>query len=179
MSLLKKVLKIYIAIFQIKAKMDNSRKTGAAGGRGCKLSELDTLVLEVIGKESPTCDGIRPQENDGEDMSLQDLIGITLNESNDSNSPLVITEVTATKKEEKPVPMPESSRKRKRYMENGSSAHGEAEIKKLKMDEKVECQIENLKLQNKNFHLKNKALQIKILEQKCMGRKGAYTPLFF
>lgn len=109
------MITLYYNIFLIKAKRDNSRKTEAAGGRAKKLTELDTLVLEVIGKESPTCDGIRPQEPNGEQVSFQKLVSITLEDCNDTASLLPDTEVTPSKNEEELLPMPESSRKRSEY----------------------------------------------------------------
>lgn len=64
-------------------------------------------------------------------------------------------------------------------MENGSLAYEKAQNKKYKDEEKVDRQIENLKLQNTNFQLKNKFLQLQLSQQKFMRRKGEYTPLIF
>jgi hypothetical protein len=43
--------------------MDNSRQTGGEGGQDCKLTEVDNLVLLIVGKESPAVQGLNVKES--------------------------------------------------------------------------------------------------------------------
>ncbi|KAI5729821.1 hypothetical protein M8J76_006959 [Diaphorina citri] len=40
------------------AKMDNTRKTGAAGGKDVRLNDVDKKVLEILGSDSPAIIGL-------------------------------------------------------------------------------------------------------------------------
>lgn len=44
------------------AKVDNARKTGSGGGKTAILTELDNLVLDIIGKESPCILGLNQKD---------------------------------------------------------------------------------------------------------------------
>lgn len=42
----------------LQAKVDNAKRTGSAGGPSKKLTAVDELVLEILGKDSPTVVGL-------------------------------------------------------------------------------------------------------------------------
>lgn len=43
-------------------KVDNTKQTGAAGGKNTKYNEIDNLVLDIIGKDSPTITSLNVPE---------------------------------------------------------------------------------------------------------------------
>lgn len=64
--------------------MDNAKKTGAGGGKDCKLNELDMEVLDVIGKESPTIIGLGVPESQENESSTDKLESSTSHEIGES-----------------------------------------------------------------------------------------------
>ena len=44
-------------------KIDNRKKTGSEGGADCQLSDIDSLVLDIVGKTSATVVGLDVAES--------------------------------------------------------------------------------------------------------------------
>ncbi|PSN51676.1 hypothetical protein C0J52_09596 [Blattella germanica] len=71
-------------------KVDNMKKTGTGGGLDSKLTEIDELVLQIIGKDSPVIDGLGvadsfQEESQGEEISIEPLDGEEVNMKSDIN----------------------------------------------------------------------------------------------
>lgn len=49
--------------WNISGKKDNARKTGTSGGTEAKLSEIDKLVLEILGRNSANVVGLGNQDS--------------------------------------------------------------------------------------------------------------------
>lgn len=57
----------------LQKKIDNRRKTGAAGGVDCKLTDIDMLVLDIIGKESPVIQSLGVSETSFTEVGAEDF----------------------------------------------------------------------------------------------------------
>ncbi len=55
--------KFGIKVIFFQKKVDNSRQSGAEGGPQCRLTEIDELVLSIIGRESPAVQGLLVTES--------------------------------------------------------------------------------------------------------------------
>nr|CAI5829971.1 unnamed protein product [Callosobruchus analis]CAI5854070.1 unnamed protein product [Callosobruchus analis] len=139
-------------------KIDNAKKTGT-GGMGT-LTEVDNMVLEIIGKESPVVCGLgvaesfeKPQKQSCETVPEGDSEGI-VNKSQSTSDHVAAT----TSKE--------ASGKRKRVTGNNISTENVSAIKQ----EKLTLQVEYLKL--KNYRTK---LEILKLEQELKLPASEFT----
>ncbi|XP_063235645.1 uncharacterized protein LOC134538339 [Bacillus rossius redtenbacheri] len=61
-------------------KVDNRKKTGAAGGPDCKYAEVDILVLDIIGKDSPVIQSLGVTET-WEAVGVEDIIETVMPEA--------------------------------------------------------------------------------------------------
>lgn len=63
-------------------KKDNRGRTGTAGGKDCKLTEVDNIILDIVGKESPVVEGLCVGESGNyEEMEVASPHGIVFEES--------------------------------------------------------------------------------------------------
>ncbi|KAL1516245.1 hypothetical protein ABEB36_000164 [Hypothenemus hampei] len=53
-------------------KLDARKKTGEKGGKECKLNEIDNLVCDIIGRDSPVIEGLLTRESWDEPFQLHD-----------------------------------------------------------------------------------------------------------
>ncbi|KAL1498395.1 hypothetical protein ABEB36_009202 [Hypothenemus hampei] len=143
-------------------KIDNAKKTGT-GGMGT-LTEVDNMVLSIIGKESPVICGLgvaesfeKPQDQSCEVVTENDSEGI-INKSRsirDHVNP-------STSKEAK-------GGKRKRVTDKNASTDNESAIK----EEKLTLQVEYLKL--KNYRTKLEILKLeKNFNCPCLNLRNHY-----
>lgn len=144
-------------------KRDNSRQTGASGGKKNAFNQIDEMVFRIIGNDSAILDGINAPESSGSCSEM--IINPTSTSSNASTSSssvaalpkLTKTTTTTTSSSSSPFP----SKKRKIAME------GDIDDSKNSSSTKAQLQEELLRLQctlvKKDIHLKN--LQIVKLER--------------
>lgn len=53
------------------AKVDNRRRTGTQGGAEAKYNEIDNIVLDIIGKDSPALQSLKvPETGEVETMDF-------------------------------------------------------------------------------------------------------------
>ncbi|KAJ8891620.1 hypothetical protein PR048_004148, partial [Dryococelus australis] len=78
------------------AKVDNRRQTGSGEGTVCKFSELDLIVLDIVGKDSPLVTSLGVQETwQSQDASCSVVNETTVQPSAESDLP----ELSATEEQ--------------------------------------------------------------------------------
>lgn len=53
---------IYLIVSNFQKKIDNRKKTGSSGGIDCKLNDIDHIVCDILGRDSPVLNGIETSE---------------------------------------------------------------------------------------------------------------------
>lgn len=85
-----------------KGKRDNSRKTGAAGGKKWKFTEADELIFQIIGSTSNVLDGMSTPESSG--SSKENIVTHPRLDTDDSNTESMQNEKTLSENVDLPKP---------------------------------------------------------------------------
>lgn len=65
----------------LQEKKDNRGKTGTGGGKDCKLTEVDHMILDIVGKESPVVEGLGVGESGNyEEVEVASVHGVVFDE---------------------------------------------------------------------------------------------------
>lgn len=89
---------------KLQVKVDNRRKTGSAGGSTCKLNEIDNLVLNTIGKDSPLVTSLGVPET-WESQSAACSSGGIDNDTTLAGCIIQNTEATEEQREHRDIPV--------------------------------------------------------------------------
>ncbi|PSN40415.1 hypothetical protein C0J52_19259 [Blattella germanica] len=141
---------------KVKTKVDNMKKTGTGGGLDSKLTEIDVLVLQIIGKDSPVIDGLGvadsfQEEAQGEEISIEPLGGEEVTMKSDIN-------------ECASFQGPVKSKKRVVVVNNEEDKTNIQHLKK----QKLKLEMEQIKMHTVESQLRQHKLKLEILEKEKM-----------
>ncbi|XP_067014637.2 uncharacterized protein [Anabrus simplex] len=113
------------------AKLDNAKKTGSAGGKISKLTDIDNIVIDIIGKESPIVTSLGVNET--WEKPLEET---TACENNAEATPVVVGDET---------PCSSKGQKRKKISSESSLHH--TDYQEIQRRKKIALQNELLEIQ--------------------------------